>query len=338
MPSPIEDLYAANTQRLNEAQARLDQPDPWTESQRSQIKDYEMLDIPERTYRTGGWGTHITGKFNEGKRLAAQLANSARSKHNTANQYKRDSLDFWDTQRRGFEEANIDTLRDRGAMLQELGEFKANSLMNDEYIERTVDEKRESLRANTREILDRVQNNFAQMGRAAPPMMLANLQRKLALQNQDEIDTTRAAMEIDKAKLRSTYIDQLYNVLGGTRREVMDPQLAMQIMQQMGSASSPVSSAGGGVSMGLGNASGSRSQFGRTGGGGNTSRFGQYGSNYDDRLDQEFNSKMNSGTPGGIQGVIDRRSNRISGSWGDSARETADMQGFGGSRTTRIYG
>jgi hypothetical protein len=208
---------------------------------------------PTNSGYIAGPGTNVMGQPGQASRTSGKQA----------------AMEFWGQQDQAWNKANEDTLVDRGAMLQELAAFKANTVLSRQNMERTLADTEEKLRANTQEILDRVRNNFASMGRSASPYMMAELSKRLALQNKDKVNTTRSQLELDSAQIHGTYLNMLNDVLAGTKRSVMDPNTVMAMMKMLGEGDA----GGGGVSAGgrIGGAIRSRSS---SGGGGTALKIG----------------------------------------------------------------
>jgi hypothetical protein len=154
-------------------------------------------------------------------------------------------MGLWEQQNQEWNKANEDTLIDRQGMLGELADFKAQSILNNQNIEKTLSDSAETLRNNSKEILDRVRNNFASMGRSVSPYVMASISSRLALQNKDKLDTQRAGLEMDRAQIHGAYLDKLERTLADTKRTTMDPQTVLAMMKELGGGA-----AGGGVASG----------------------------------------------------------------------------------------
>lgn len=160
---------------------------------------------------------------------------------------KKAAMGFWQEQNQAWNKANEDTLVDRGAMLSELADFKAKTVLSRQNMEMQLANTEEKLKLNTTEILDRVRNNFASMGRAASPYMMAELSKRLALQNKDKLNSTRSQLELDSAQIHSSYLGMLEQTLAGTKRSVMDPAMVMAMMEKLGAGSASTPMMGGGI-------------------------------------------------------------------------------------------
>ncbi|HBC89523.1 MAG TPA: hypothetical protein DCZ94_21510 [Lentisphaeria bacterium] len=275
MSTALDAVYEANARRLQETRSAQTQQPQW-------MKDYSgglssQRSAPMNTAYSQPWSTAPGSKSflsmtSDGSRPDQYDTQSGIARGQTTgsvlqqsqqrtdpNSGKKAAMGFWEEQRQAWSKANEDTLVDRGAMLQELADFKAQSVLSNEKMAQTLSDTEEKLRANTTEIMDRVRNNFASMGRSASPYMMAELSKRLALQNQDKVNTVRSQLELDRAQVHGAYIDRLYEVLGNTRRQTLDPQMALAMMKMMGEGDAgegAVSFNGGGMKTGGGRAKG----------------------------------------------------------------------------------
>jgi len=177
------------------------------------------------------------------------------------------ALAFWEDQNQAWNKANEDTLVDRGAMLGELADFKAQSVMNNQNIERELSDLGETLRVSSEETLSKVRNSFAAMGRSVSPYVMAGISSRLALQSKDKLNLRRSQLEMDRAQIHGAYLEKLNGVLADTKRTTMDPSAVLAMMKEL---------SGGDAGGGLGGTGGApvtrggkkRSTGGRMGGAG----------------------------------------------------------------------
>ena len=230
----------ANQNRLDATIAKSSQKPAWITQMKAALTP---------TYKTAP----KTGNATVDARNAVTASQNYASSVKSANT-KKAAIDFWDSQRIAQNEANADTLRDRQAMLAEIAEFKATSLVNEERMSMLLGQTEDRLNAKTETTMRDIQIQIASMGRVMNPMLMGDIRAKLELQNQDTLNTQRASLEMERAKVHQSYLSQLSSVLADTQRNVMSPAEAMQMMQALGASNDNTQAfqSGGGGSGGSG--------------------------------------------------------------------------------------
>lgn len=270
----LQSVYAANAKRIQESRkAQTTTPD-WMKSYQQGLSSRPVNNVsyatpvqsqpaefsPYAKMRIGKSDTEfqqLSGAppgytlrngqiYDASGRLASETNTNTMS---AAQSGKTAAMQFWGDQNKAWNQANEDTLIDRGAMLKELADYKAQSIMNNQVIEKQLSDSEEQLRNSAQETMDRVRNSFAAMGRSASPYVMAGISSRLALQNKDKIDLRRSQLEMDRAQIHNNYLAHLSNVLAETKRTMIDPATAMAMMKELGGSDA---TGGGGFSGGGG--------------------------------------------------------------------------------------
>jgi hypothetical protein len=300
-----QDVLNANNKRLQESQARqTSNPsymDEWNSGLTQDPGEWETfakskgIDSNAQIPSTF-WGTAKTGSAEEASNNvynASQSYNSQKTKY-AAESGKRAAMGFWEEQKNAQEKANEDTLIDRQYMLEELAKYKTNSILNNDKINQILSDEKERLSAANSQVVTNIEQRYSTQGRSADPLMMANLQRRLNADMNDELNSRQTQLEIDRSQMYSTYMGHLNSTLAGTKRTVMDPQVALQFMNQLGASASPVMNAGYNGGGGTGGGMGGTQTFG--GGKSGTANYYQMGedkktSNSLSNIQQETNAQ-----------------------------------------------
>lgn len=177
----------------------------------------------------------------------------------TGNDEQLAGKEFWYNQQHSWDKANADTMQDRNNMLAELSQYRAQTLLSNQMFEKVMAEEEQRELSNNSQTLTRITQQYAQMGRSVSPLVLSGVAQRLTLASRDKLFVKRAQLEMDRAQLQQDYLSRMYQVLGETKRSVIDPATAVGIMEKLGQASSDVASvqsSGGGGSVSLGGGSG----------------------------------------------------------------------------------
>ncbi len=183
--------------------------------------------------------------------------------------YENEAKRLFSEQKKSYENANKDTMQDRNNMLGEIAQSKAMSLMNSDRMNSMISNKSEQLRVQSAQIEQNVVQQFASMGKAVNPFIMGQIKQKNALMNSDSVNQFTIGLEKERAQQHGVYLGHLNNVYEQTERSVMDADMVMSMIQQLGESASGVSMGGSGVSMG-GSGGGTRivmSSGGSSGGG-----------------------------------------------------------------------
>jgi hypothetical protein len=152
---------------------------------------------------------------------------------------------FLDNLRADIDAANKATEADRNRLLEAIAEFNAQGAgFNQADMDRLSSDTRQREEAKNREILRRMTEQMASSGRVASPTMLGQVAKRLAVQSEDVIQNQRASLEIESAGLKQRHrefgLSMLSDTLAGTRRETIDPNTALNILNIIGRGSSQV--------------------------------------------------------------------------------------------------
>lgn len=264
---PLQDVYIQQQKRLSESRANQSSSAEYI----NQMKSGLMTEAPiaPTSKETNTFLASVGAANREENNKAFDEWQKYRQQKATydSQSTQRAAVSFWEDQRQSFEKANEDTLVDRQAQLDEIAQFKAQSLLSNRQIEQTLSEQNEKLNAQSEAAISKVEQSFAQMGRVADPYVLGTIKNRLAMSNRDALNTTRTQLEIERAQVYSTYLGHLENTLANTKRSVMDPQTALSFMSAMGSSAA---GSGGGISSSSGGGSGGNRS--RSGGSGNSDK------------------------------------------------------------------
>jgi hypothetical protein len=188
-----------------------------------------VFDFLKKSSRYAGWSDE-------------DLTNLANDMAGAGTDAEASGKQFWAENQHAQEQANKDTIRDRNTMLAELSQYRAQSILSNETFERVMAEEEQKERGANMQTLAQISQQYAQMGRQASPYLLAGVAQKLSLASRDKLFVRRAQLELDRSQLQQDFLGRLYQVLGETKRSVIDPATAAGIMEKLGAASSNVES------------------------------------------------------------------------------------------------
>lgn len=251
----LQAVYAANSRRLKQTQAAQNTTPSWmTTWQKSQTpQNYNTAAIPTPAAASRNPGNNFiptssgmksVSPFDAPAPVNPYAYNPGTRTYGSGNPTapgeaiptgRAAAMQLWESQNQEWNKANEDTLVDRGAMLKELADFKAQSVMNNQNMEKEISDLNETLRTSTQETLDKVRNSFAAMGRAVSPYVMAGISSRLALQNRDKVNLRRSQLEMDRAQIHGAYLEKLNSVLADTKRTMtMDPSTVLAMMKELG--------------------------------------------------------------------------------------------------------
>ena len=149
-----------------------------------------------------------------------------------------EAAEYWEENRRAWDQANEDTLSDRRMMLAQLEEFK--NAFGDHWVQTSLQRTRAYWDAKKTETVRRVIERSAAMGTTTNPYVLAEVERRMEAQAADALMMRELELEQSRAEHLQYYLAMLNDVLAGTKRNPPDTAQATAAVQTMGAASSDV--------------------------------------------------------------------------------------------------
>lgn len=148
------------------------------------------------------------------------------------------ALDVWQNAREGVEEANQAAMEDREKMLAEIESYEEG--YNEDWINETLDREKALWEAKRQQTLQRVQNQYAAMGRTPSPFLMGELNKRLVAQEADALQARRYELEQERAARKEAALRLRHKTYMGTQRQVLDPARATEIVRRLGQAGSNI--------------------------------------------------------------------------------------------------
>ena len=161
------------------------------------------------------------------------------------------AAEYWEENRRAWDQANEDTLADRRQLLGAIEEFK--EAFGDHWLQQSLQRTRAYWDAKKTETVRRVIERSSAMGNTPNPYVLAEIERRMVAQGADALMMREMELEQVRAQHLQAYTALLGDALMNTQRNPPDPATVTSQVETMGAASSPVraTSVGSGLSSAL---------------------------------------------------------------------------------------
>jgi len=122
-------------------------------------------------------------------------------------------------------------MADRGRVVAEIDQLRAG--MGEEWINASLSRERSYHDAKINDAVTQIQQQYAQLGRTPSPMVLAQVQRNMAIEAGESLQLTRMRLEQQRQDALIQLTGLKNNVFQSTQRQVIDPATAYSVAQQM---------------------------------------------------------------------------------------------------------
>ena len=148
------------------------------------------------------------------------------------------ATEAWDRYKEGVDRANEETREDRDDILARLDTYEEG--YNEDWMNSVLAQEKAQWEAKRQQTLDRVQQQYANMGRQASPYLLGEINRRMTAQEADALQARRFELEQERDSRRQWALQIRNQIYSDTQRQVMNPQAATQLMTSLGKGASTV--------------------------------------------------------------------------------------------------